>query len=503
MGPLKTPSVKALSPILTGVPTAARRLIRRGNSRMLLAEAAKTPFPSVRFEPGVGKQTVKRPARFSASRWAVAACLLVAVGGAGYIGLSWHQHSSAMSRAQSDVASAQRQRDQFLQEEQTKFNASQIEINKIQEQLRAVENQYREELNRVKREFDSKPVQFVVSHPKTLQAGGANQISIEAKRRVDVGKDKEIQLVALVVDDKTKAEVARMALLEGRNDFVLPANLPLRPGTQLSLRVLAREAGNSQQIIMDEMLPLVTSLFVTHLTTDRPLYRPGEVVHFRSLTLERFSLKPADDDFVLNFRLVKAMGGQEQNVEVFDPVTGQPAQMIGGTRLKASDGNPLLGSDGTAIKGIGAGSFRLHPDLPGGEYTLIVSDAYERFPTERRKIIVNRYQAPRLYKDVDFTRKSYGPGDTVTATCKVAARRGRPRPGQAAGEHRRPGGRRRLPGRDQGPAGDRRAWPMHRPICAARQDRPRRRRSVGHLHRRRQHRNDRRADSDCAQQAQY
>src|SRR5207302_5860300 len=37
-----------------------------------------------------------------------------------------------------------------------------------------------------------------------------------------------------------------------------------------------------------------------------------------------------------------------------------------------------------------------------------------------RKLLVNRYQAPRLYKDVDFTRKSYGPGDEVTAICKVS-----------------------------------------------------------------------------------
>ena len=58
-------------------------------------------------------------------------------------------------------------------------------------------------------------------------------------------------------------------------------------------------------------------------------------------------------------------------------------------------------------------AFQLPETLPGGEYTLVVSEGQDRFPPEKRKIIVNQYQAPRLYKDVDFTRKSYGPADLV------------------------------------------------------------------------------------------
>src|SRR5207249_8788419 len=108
---------------------------------------------------------------------------------------------------------------------------------KIGQQIALVEAQYRDEVARVQREFDTQPVQFTITRPKTLQAGGANQITIEAKRKAAPVKGVDYRMLALLVDDKTKVEVARTTLREGQNNFVLPANLPLKPGTQLSLRV--------------------------------------------------------------------------------------------------------------------------------------------------------------------------------------------------------------------------------------------------------------------------
>jgi hypothetical protein len=137
------------------------------------------------------------------------------------------------------------------------------------------------------------------------------------------------------------------------------------------------------------------------------MYRPGEVVHFRSLTLERFSLKPAQGDFQLQFRITDPRG-----TEVFK--LDGPARVIG------EKGKEVAGPDGKAVRGVGAGQFRIPPGSAGGEYTLTLSEAQNRFPPERRKFLVNQYQAPRLNKELDFTRKSYGPGDVVEANCKVA-----------------------------------------------------------------------------------
>src|SRR5262249_17958524 len=84
----------------------------------------------------------------------------------------------------------------------------------------------------------------------------------------------------------------------------------------------------------------------------------------------------------------------------------------------------LLGPDKTPLRGIGAGEYQLDEDAAGGEYTLTVGEAYNRFPPQERKFIVNRYQKPRLNKDLEFTRKSYGPGDEVAAACKAVPAEG-------------------------------------------------------------------------------
>src|SRR5262249_44674456 len=39
---------------------------------------------------------------------------------------------------------------------------------------------------------------------------------------------------------------------------------------------------------------------------------------------------------------------------------------------------------------------------------------------QQRKFLVNKYEKPRLNKELEFTRKSYGPGDEVVAACRVA-----------------------------------------------------------------------------------
>jgi hypothetical protein len=438
---------------LNSCPACRAALDKAREQQRILAAAAKSEFPDVRFSAVTPKPTVaptvenKQPRRGVAwGRWAVAACILVLLGSAvGFAGIAWFNYRGDVSHANDDLVRIKAERDALLAGQRAAQQALQDDIVRIQEQLRLIEAQYRDDLTRVEREYKTQPVEFNVSHPKTIQAGAKNNLKIEARRKA-VAKEHEYFLVAVVVDEKTQSEVARMPLTDGNNNFDLPADLPLKPGAQLSLRVLAVEergpavaggsvaaaafnplggpatllAAQTQKTLIQEMLPLVTSLFVTHLTTDRPLYRPGETVHFRSLTLERANLKPATEEFELRFRLVRTMGQQEQTIEVLDPETGKPAQMIGGTRLKGTDGKALLGPDGKELRGIGAGSFQLPDSLPGGEYTLIVSETHDRFPAEKRRLIVNRYQAPRLLKDVDFTRKSYGPGDTVTAVCKVA-----------------------------------------------------------------------------------
>ncbi|MGE3808585.1 MAG: alpha-2-macroglobulin family protein, partial [Gemmataceae bacterium] len=63
-------------------------------------------------------------------------------------------------------------------------------------------------------------------------------------------------------------------------------------------------------------------------------------------------------------------------------------------------------------------------EAPGGEYTLEVREANGKFLALERKFIVNKYQIPRLNKELEFSKKSYGPGEEVAAACKVARAEG-------------------------------------------------------------------------------
>src|SRR5262249_4770998 len=75
----------------------------------------------------------------------------------------------------------------------------------------------------------------------------------------------------------------------------------------------------------------------TPLTTDNPLYQPGDPVYFRSLTLDRFSLAPAGETFALVYTLTTPLGEER--------VVGHGASAVVGDDGKSSALPPVLGPD--------------------------------------------------------------------------------------------------------------------------------------------------------------
>ena len=76
----------------------------------------------------------------------------------------------------------------------------------------------------------------------------------------------------------------------------------VKPGTDLFLEVVAY-TDDDRKSVLAERLPLARPVYVTHLVTDKPLYKPGETIRFRSLTLDRSTLRPPAHDLHLMFRL--------------------------------------------------------------------------------------------------------------------------------------------------------------------------------------------------------
>jgi alpha-2-macroglobulin-like protein len=393
-------------------PGCQAALARAQAHQRVLARAAKSKFPSVRFQPPeivpAPEPTEVQPAPRRAwdwGPWVVAASVLLVVGGLGVPGgwfwaRQWGQEQViqvALARQEALAADIHRIR----AEHQDRLERGEREVRSTQDRLTAATADTRKRLDEVR----SRQVKLIVFGPKTVQPGAPNYFDIQTLNLAN--QPVTTQLNARVLDqDQHVVFEEKNVQCQGAYRVALPRDLALRPNTELFLEVDAQRDGGPRDQVR-EKLPLAPPVLVTHLTTDRPMYRPGETVYFRSLTLDRFRLTPASEQLDLQY-VVKKPSGEEQLV------------LQGGTRLLAANGSPVSGPDGKPVQGVGCGAYTIDPAGPGGEYTLIVRETHNRFPAQERKFLVNQYQLPRLNKELEFTRKSYGPGDEVLAACRVA-----------------------------------------------------------------------------------
>jgi hypothetical protein len=407
-GLLEESDSQSLKEHLSGCAACQAALAHVEEQRRVLAAAAKAEFAGVRFTapaelPAALPQVipVKAPRR-NWLRWAIAASVLLVVGGIGVAGfLTWQEYSSRRQ----ELARAKNEQEKLVEK---KHNADEA-IRLVQQEIRKLEEQWKSESQEIQKSSADKQLHLSIKGPKTLVPGAPNQFSIEITNRDRQPTKSELK-ARLVDQAGTEVPFEEKALPEpGKHILMLPPSVKIKPGTKLTLEVKAIGKDGIKAEI-SEKVALGEPLYLTHLTTDRPLYRPGEVVHFRSLTLDRFGLKPSTEDFHLQF-LIQEPGKQDGTL-----ILQGKAQV---SQEKGKDKVALLGPDGKAITGVGAGQYQVPPGAPGGTYTLIVREAQNRFPAESRKFKVRQYQAPRLHKEVEFTRKSYGPGDEVEALCKV------------------------------------------------------------------------------------
>ena len=131
-----------------------------------------------------------------------------------------------------------------------------------------------------------------------------------------------------------------------------------------------------------------------YIAVDKPLYQPGETIWFRLFELASADLQGAAEPAMATIKLVSPRGQAvvEKKVEIDHGGAGNDIELASG--------------------------------IAGGEYKLVATTS-EGTTTERR-VIVASYEAPRIKKKLELTRKAYGPGDTVTATVAVHRATGEP-----------------------------------------------------------------------------
>ncbi len=235
-------------------------------------------------------------------------------------------------------------------------------------------------------------LRLMVTGPATLPAGVDVKYTIRTTAITGAAVPAEVELALLAPDGKQLHAHKEKADRFGKLEVTIPAGLDVPSGARL--KVLA--VHGQQQQPVETALVVEPVRYATHLALDKPLYQPGETVYYRSLSLSRFGLE-ADRQMPIHF-------------EILDPSGG----VVPGSQL-----------EGVTDRGVGSGAFTIPAQSAGGEYVLVVRGLNKAFPQERRPFFVRRYRLPLLKKELEFTRDSYTPGDTVVADFLALRRDGK------------------------------------------------------------------------------
>jgi hypothetical protein len=154
-----------------------------------------------------------------------------------------------------------------------------------------------------------------------------------------------------------------------------------------SVSAISSVPGSMRPAFPDERL-------LAHLATDKPLYRPGEVLYARAALLDALTRAPAKRAGNLGFEVRTPRG---------DVVVSRPAPVA---------------------RGVAAFSWALPDDVPGGDYVLFARCPAESFPPAEIAFAVRPLRVPHLRLELELARKAYGPGDEVIAALSAVRAEG-------------------------------------------------------------------------------
>jgi len=376
-----------------------------------LTQEVVTP---IHHQPKVQENTMNG----SFSRWGVAVAVLLVLGALGaaagnqYFG--WSAKSRAVQEKQAALELARAEEARLQAERETAREAAIKDLAPAEAAKQQVAKEYEAALAAARKAIEVKDFLVRLTGPAHIQPGAPNKWQIETLRHGAIARPHKMEVI---VKDDQDTELLR----ETHNKPVGVATLELpvafwakvKPGAALFLEVVAYTDDHRKSVVA-ERVPLARPVYVTHLATDKPLYKPGEVVRFRSLTLDRSTLRPPEHDLHLKFRL-------RDPADAVVPLDEGNGRVLSGLQ-------PILGPDTKPIRGIGVGQHTLPSDAPGGEYKLDVFEVVNGKDVllETRKFLVNRYVPDIFEKKLEFDGKSYGAGDWVQARIEVSRTAGGP-----------------------------------------------------------------------------
>jgi hypothetical protein len=128
--------------------------------------------------------------------------------------------------------------------------------------------------------------------------------------------------------------------------------------------------------------------FLTHVSTDKPIYRAGEKLYVRGVIL-----------------------GAEGR--------GPTAAASADFEIKGPKGDIAASGRSAIADSVVGFAWEIPAGRAGGEYTVRITHPYTGYAAAERKFDIRAYRAPRLKSQIAFVRDGYGPGDTVGASVHV------------------------------------------------------------------------------------
>jgi hypothetical protein len=244
-------------------------------------------------------------------------------------------------------------------------------------------------------DFQAQHVHLTLSAPRSIPVGAPWSFTVQANDLRGTPADCRVRWQAFGGSDAVLA--AGEDALRGGTATVAMAALPQTPQR---IEVVATHGGDEVR----QVLPLTVAPAgpLVHVTTDRPVYRPGEVLFARAVTLDRITLLPTPTSAALRAVLFDAKGAQ----------------------VAVAGDNARAGAAGF--------SFVVPEGSAGGAYRVEVASLGGEFAPESLEVIVRPFQNPQLQKTIVLDRASYAPGARGSAAVRADRLGGGPAAGASA-----------------------------------------------------------------------
>jgi hypothetical protein len=182
-------------------------------------------------------------------------------------------------------------------------------IHEIDAQLAALEPRFKREADEVDRKLRAQaPLHLYVLGPTRLSSDGGDAVQV-AVNNID-GQPVPATITATLTDAGGKKVWARQETqaANGMAAVALGDGLAKALAGQKDVRLTTEATWGSCTASLAETLPVAAPTYVAHLMTNKSVYRPGDLLFYRALVLDRSGLTPPEMSIPLQVSLVDATG---------------------------------------------------------------------------------------------------------------------------------------------------------------------------------------------------